>query len=155
MKPYLLGWKDDLAVFGITRRVRVKPYLARVAGRSCRLWENTEGTSETVPGSGGRTILPSLGEHGGYGINLSWFGWQDDFTVFGRTRRVRAKPYLVRVAGRSSVFGRTRRIRAKPYLVRVEGRSCRLWEAGRWRRRSPPCCRLVCSWPRRSPCRHA
>ena len=29
--------------------------------------ENTEGTGETLPGSGGRTILPSLGEHTGYG----------------------------------------------------------------------------------------
>ena len=26
-----------------------------------RLWENTEDTGETLPGSGGRTILPSLG----------------------------------------------------------------------------------------------
>ena len=61
----------------------MKPYLVRVEGRSCRLWENTQGTGETLPGSGGRTntegtgealpgsggmtILPSLGEHGGYG----------------------------------------------------------------------------------------
>ena len=55
VKPYLAR------VEGRTRRVRVKPYLARVEGRSCRLWDNTQGTGETVPGSGGRTILPSLG----------------------------------------------------------------------------------------------
>ena len=61
MKPYLAR------VEGRTRRVRVKPYLVRVEGRSCRLRDNTQGTGETIPGSGGRTILPSLGEHGGYG----------------------------------------------------------------------------------------